>query len=75
MLSEISVSRNHCSFVLENGNVYIKDKQSKFGTLTRPAQFSKINGRLTLQYNNMVVDIMQPPSMVSSCCNFNSLLF
>ena len=33
LLSDISVSRIHCFFVVENKNVYLEDNDSKFGTL------------------------------------------
>ena len=34
LLSDISVSRIHCYFIVENKNVYLVDNDSKFGTLT-----------------------------------------
>ena len=37
ILSDISVSRSHCSFLYEKGQFFIKDKKSKFGTLIRSA--------------------------------------
>ncbi|MCQ2820890.1 MAG: FHA domain-containing RING-CH finger protein, partial [archaeon] len=33
ILSDISVSRNHCTLSFLNGNLYIEDNDSKFGTL------------------------------------------
>ena len=33
LLSDISVSRIHCYFVVENKNVFLEDNNSKFGTL------------------------------------------
>ena len=33
LLSDISVSRVHCHFVVENKKVYLEDNQSKFGSL------------------------------------------
>lgn len=35
ILNDISVSRSHCSFVYEKGQLFIRDKKSKFGTLIR----------------------------------------
>ena len=33
LLSDISVSRNHCKIIKDNNNVFIKDCDSRFGTL------------------------------------------
>lgn len=36
VLKDISVSRNHCNFRYEKGNLFIQNQSSKFGTLVRP---------------------------------------
>ena len=33
LLSDVSISRTHCLFIVKGKNVYIKDNNSKFGTL------------------------------------------
>lgn len=35
VMKEISVSRTHCAFIYRNRQLYISDKNSKFGTLIR----------------------------------------
>lgn len=75
VLSEISISRTHCSFLCQNGQVYLNDKQSKFGTLTRPASSVETRSLITLQHNNMVINISEPPTMTSSCWHPHSLTF
>lgn len=54
-LNDISLSRNHCSFILDNDVIRIKDCQSKFGTLIKMREdiiLSKDNVTITLQKGN-----------------------
>ena len=36
IMNDISVSRSHCYLTYEKGTLFIKDKNSKFGTLIKP---------------------------------------
>lgn len=42
-MKEISVSRNHCSMIYRNKQLYIKDKGSKFGTLVKIQDETEFN--------------------------------
>ena len=37
VLGDISVSRSHCTFLYEKGQLFVKDRKSKFGTLIKPS--------------------------------------
>ena len=45
VLSDISVSRSHCSFIYERGQLFVQDRRSKFGTLIMPEGRWEFEGR------------------------------
>lgn len=72
LLSDVSVSRIHCMFSIEGRNVYIKDNNSKFGTLIL-VQTPKIklaeNLSLSLQVGRTYLNfISKREEKFFSCC-------
>ena len=72
LLSDVSVSRIHCMFSIEGRNVYIKDNNSKFGTLVL-VQTPKIkiteNLPLSLQVGRTYLNfILKKEEKLFSCC-------
>ena len=72
LLSDVSVSRIHCMFSIEGRNVYIRDNNSKFGTLIL-VQIPKIkmieNLPLILQVGRTYLNfIIKKEEKFFSCC-------
>lgn len=56
-LRDISVSRNHCTFVYKLGKLFLQDRKSKFGTLVCPKRGFEFNSTvgLQLQFQSRVI--------------------
>jgi hypothetical protein len=57
VMKDVSVSRVHCSLEFKLGTLFLRDKNSKFGTLikiNRPLEFNMENG-LRLQFQSTVM--------------------
>ena len=57
VLKEISVSRNHCSFNLNNGKFSVKNNGSKFGTLYM-GNFASKSYNIILSKNNKKINLV-----------------
>ena len=73
LLSDISVSRVHCLLNVENGNVYLEDNNSKYGTLVL-IQTEKINLAenifLNLQIGRSFINCkVKKPFKLFGCCD------
>ena len=73
LLSDISVSRVHCLLNVENGNVYLEDNNSKYGTLVL-IQTVKINLAenifLNLQIGRTFINCkVKKPFKLFGCCD------
>ena len=72
LLSDVSVSRVHCLFYIEGKNIYLKDNNSKFGTLVlvqTPTIRMAENLPLYLQVGRTFLNfIIKTNSNIFSCC-------
>ena len=72
LLSDVSVSRIHCMFSIEGKNVYIKDNNSKFGTLIlvqTPTIRLTENLPLSLQVGRTYLNLIsKKEEKLFSCC-------
>ena len=69
VMKEISVSRNHCSLLYKNKQLFLKDKGSKFGTLIKldnEVEFNPQEG-ISLQYESKLLTIKEK-SKINCCC-------
>ena len=48
-LNDISVSRNHAEIILRDGHYFIEDCESKFGTLVKLTEKTKLTHNMVLQ--------------------------
>ena len=74
-INDISVSRVHAYFLLENGKFYIQDNSSKFGTLilmNQPLELNKNINALELQCGRTIlkVTVKKLSSKALSCCGY-----
>jgi hypothetical protein len=71
-MSDISVSRKHCSIKLIDKDFFLEDCKSKFGTLTRlnGQLILRYNSELTVQVNRTVFHFLykEPWSFKKACC-------
>ena len=70
ILNDISVSRSHGLFMYEKGQLFIKDRKSKFGTLIRSPGSWEFEGKegIQLQIGSKLIKIDQEKILDNCCC-------
>ena len=75
IINDISVSRLHCSLIIENKNIYLEDNNSKFGTLIlvqTPTLKLTENLPLFIQIGRTFLEcILKKTFKLFSCCEVN----
>lgn len=67
--NDVSVSRKHCSLLFRNGQLFLQDNKSKFGTLVRfQRRISVSSNELWMQYGRTLVVLSKESYLTSACC-------
>ena len=56
-INDISVSRKHAKMIFNQGKLYIKDEDSKFGTLVLLSENKKLNGNESFQIGRTFLEV------------------
>ena len=71
-INDISVSRNHALLTMKNGNIYLKDLKSKFGTGILIKKETEIKDELLLQLGQTIVKFSKVKEEDINCNNMNT---